>query len=130
MAKKAKQPGIRELLAKMKRKGDWKTSFSEARKIRITLAQMAIVLNHYRPDLLATVEEGYCNTDRHPKGVRWRVPGKGRVGTKLVVVKRETGRKIYSHNAAETYRRNYEAARDLVRLIRREKLYPWLSEDD
>lgn len=29
---------------------------------------------------LGVIERCRINTDRHPKGVRWRIPGKGRVG--------------------------------------------------
>jgi hypothetical protein len=75
----------------------------------------------------ATVERGYCNTDRHPRGVRWRIPGKGRHGNKLIV--RRDGAIVLSHNSAETYRHNAEIVdwmiengvpvpQDLRRLIR------------
>lgn len=60
------------------------------------------------PDLTATLEQGYCNTDHKPRGVRWRIPGKGRYGNKLVVRRRGTTEVVYSHNAAETYRHNSE----------------------
>lgn len=73
------------------------------------LKQLAKFINKNIPDVEAEIEEGYCNTDRHPKGVRWRIPGKGRYGNKLIVKKE--GKIIFEHNAAETYRQNYEACR-------------------
>lgn len=60
------------------------------------------------PDLTATLEQGYCNTDRHIPGTRLRHIGKGRYGNKLVVRRRDTGEPVYTHNAAETYRNNGE----------------------
>ena len=55
----------------------------------------------------AEVVRGYCNTDRHPKGVRWRIPGKGRVGNRIIV-KDLQGVVVLDHNAAMTYRTNSE----------------------
>lgn len=55
--------------------------------------------------LTATIEQGYCNTDR--KIGRLRVPGKGRRGNRLIV-KHVSGYVVLDHNAAETYRYNKE----------------------
>jgi hypothetical protein len=55
----------------------------------------------------ATIEPGYCNTDRKPKGVRWRIPGKGRRGNRLIV-RWANGEVALNHNSAETYRHNGE----------------------
>lgn len=73
------------------------------------LAKLAEVINA-DGRFVATIEAGYCNTDRHPKGVRWRIPGKGRRGNKLVV-KNKSGETVFTHNAAETYRHNSEVVR-------------------
>ena len=72
------------------------------------LKQLMIFINKNINNVEAEIEEGYCDTDRHPKGVRWRIPGKGRYGNKLVVRNKETREIIYEHNSAETYRQNYE----------------------
>lgn len=53
------------------------------------------------------LQEGYCNTDRHIKGTRLRIPGKGRWGTRLLV-KNKDGDILLDHNSAETYRSNQE----------------------
>jgi hypothetical protein len=54
----------------------------------------------------AYIKRGYYNTDRKISGTRLRRPGHGRYGNRLVVV--HNGRIVYDHNAAETYRRNWE----------------------
>lgn len=66
----------------------------------------------------AKIERGYCNTDRHPKGVRWRIPGKGRHGNRLIVKDKLGGLVVLDHNAAETYRHNGE----VVEWMRRNKI--------
>ena len=66
----------------------------------------------------ATIERGYCNTDRHPKGVRWRIPGKGRRGNRLIVKDKLMGNVVLDHNSAETYRYNGE----VVEWMRRNKI--------
>lgn len=79
------------------------------------LAQLAEQINREFPDLEAVIEQGYCCTDRKIPGTRLRRPGKGRRGNKLVVYSR-TKRSpsgldrlvVFSHNSAETYRRNSE----------------------
>jgi hypothetical protein len=64
------------------------------------------------PRYAATVEQGYCNTDRNIRGTRLRHPGKGRYGNKLVVRKGDAI--VFKHNAAETYRHNEEVERWLA----------------
>lgn len=54
-----------------------------------------------------------CNTDRHPRGVRWRVAGKGRKGTTLRVVDAK-GSEILDHRAGETYRQNVHVAQKIL----------------
>jgi hypothetical protein len=61
--------------------------------------------------LVATIERGFCDTDRKFKGSRLRWPGKGRWGNRLIV--RRGGIVVLDHNSAETYRYNAEAVRAL-----------------
>lgn len=80
------------------------------------LTALAAQINAEFPWLEATIEPGFCNTDRQIKGTRLRHSGQGRRGNKLVVRARaaEPGRLravVYSHNAAETYRTNAEVVR-------------------
>jgi len=70
------------------------------------LKQLAKFINENIKSVEAVIEDGYCNTDR--KIGRLRSPGKGRYGNKLVVRDTETNAIVYEHNAAETYRENYE----------------------
>ncbi len=58
-------------------------------------------------DHTAIIGIGHCNTDRDIPGTRLRHPGKGRWGNKLIV-KTPKGAIAFEHNAAETYRMNYE----------------------
>lgn len=69
--------------------------------------------NMQRLGYRAVIERGFCNTDRHPKGVRWRIPGKGRHGNRIKVFKGAD--LVLDHNAAETYRSNDEVERWLER---------------
>lgn len=55
---------------------------------------------------IATIQRGYCNTDRKIPGTRLRHPGKGREGNRLIV--KMGGVVVLDHNAAETYRYNGE----------------------
>ncbi len=84
------------------------------------LAQLAIAVNSTTSvtGFKATIEEGYCNTDRRFRsgGRYFRSEGKGRYGNKLVV-KDERGKIILSHNSAETYRTNEEALRKVMALL-------------
>ena len=70
----------------------------------------------------AEIVEGYCNTDRHISGTRYRFQGKGRYGNKLIV-KDKKGNIIFTHNAAETYRHNEEVERWLEYLLEHGKPY-------
>ena len=72
------------------------------------LKTLANIINHYTDKYRAYIEEGYFNTDRKIPGTRLRSPGKGRYGNKLVVFDTKTGNVVFTHNAAETYRMNYE----------------------
>lgn len=87
-----------------------------ARRLKV----IADWINANRPELRATIEEGYCNTDRQIG--RLRSPGKGRHGNRIKVFRRKDKhvglmgpKPLLDHNAAETYRSNDEVER-------------WLSE--
>lgn len=57
----------------------------------------------------ATIERGYCNTDRKISGKRLIHPGRGREGNRLIVTKHLPSKEVVlDHNAAETYRNNLE----------------------
>ena len=71
------------------------------------LTTIAKAINASGTGYTATIERGHCNTDRHPKGVRWRIPGKGREGNEIII-RDPNGNIVKRHNAAETYRRNSE----------------------
>jgi hypothetical protein len=95
------------------------------------LATLAAFINAHFPMLHAEVTPtGYCNTDRHDG--RFRIPGKGRHGNLLTVTAkgavtltnfimrslkdhRKTGEEVYTHNAAETYRTNYDVINWILR---------------
>lgn len=79
----------------------------------VRLKAIARWIGENLPELRAEVVEGYCNTDRHPKGVGWRIPGKGRRGNRLIVWRDKD--KIIDHNAAQTYRNNKEVVRAMCR---------------
>ena len=85
------------------------------------LAAIAAWINENLPDLLASTEEGYCNTDRQIG--RLRHPGKGRRGTRLIVRVRTKNKhlsdwpKILDHNGAQTYRCNAEVEAWLENLL-------------
>jgi len=57
----------------------------------------------------AEVDHSFCSTDTHYKGSRLRRPGLGREGNKLVLFD-DSKRQLFSHNSAETYRKNVEVA--------------------
>jgi predicted Zn-ribbon and HTH transcriptional regulator len=77
------------------------------------LATIAREINEDIPGFTATIERGYCNTDRKMGRLRW--PGKGREGNRLIV-RNEAGKVVLDHNAAETYRNNAEVEEWLGRL--------------
>jgi hypothetical protein len=70
------------------------------------------------PGHRATVEPSYTNTDRHSKGVRWRIPGKRRKGYLLRVYGRDQFRCVFSHDSSETYRQNSEVEDKVRELLR------------
>lgn len=84
------------------------------------------------PDLVTDLDTWTSSTDRHPKGVRWRIPGKGRKGTRLRVFERRgpgLGPRdyldpIFEHRAGDTYRSN----RDVLEWIEREAAWRKRSE--
>jgi len=70
--------------------------------------------------VVATVERRKYNTDRHPKGVRYRIEGRGRWGLVFeiwLLARTEPvdhwhdHNRLYSHNSGETYRKHEEARR-------------------
>lgn len=87
------------------------------------LAKLTAYINEEHPELLARIVEGHCNTDYHYKDSMLRRPGKGRTGNKLEVYRRSEWearagnfvRPIFEHNAAETYRHNYEVCYWIVK---------------
>jgi hypothetical protein len=81
----------------------------------VRLATIAKAINEKCPGFTAVIEKGYCNTDRHPKGVMWRIPGKGRRGNRLIV-RDAKGQVVINHNSAETYRTNSEVMKKVERL--------------
>lgn len=106
------------------------------------LKEIAAWINENRPELLATIERGYCNTDRKIPGTRLRHAGRGRWGNRLIV--RTRGRQtvvryngwgkkpwervtldhytvVLDHNAAETYRQNSEVEQWLAEWIEHNK---------
>lgn len=94
------------------------------------LKAIAAEINEKYPALIATIEEGYCNTDRKIRGTRLRHPGKGRTGNRLIVRWRHLSRfdreaVVLDHNAAEAYRTNQEVEdwlrRDAPRLKQPER---------
>lgn len=84
------------------------------------LSQLALAVNSTTAvtGFKATIEEGYCNTDRHFRsgGRHFRREGKGRYGNQLVV-RDERRREVLKHNSAETYRTNEEALRKVMTLL-------------
>ena len=48
----------------------------------------------------ATIEASWSSTDRHPGGVRWRIPGKGRSAHRLQVFYVPTGEKVLDHDSS------------------------------
>lgn len=76
------------------------------------LRTLAAIINaDPRGIFTAEISVAHVSTDRHPKGVRWRISGKGRTGNRLIVKEHDgTGgvKIVLDHNSAETYRRNEE----------------------
>ncbi len=88
---------------------------ARARRLKVIAAE----INEKYPLLIATIEKGYCNTDRKLAGTRLIHRGKGRTGNHLVVRWRKLSvldpkSRIFDHNSAETYRTNDEVERWLV----------------
>jgi hypothetical protein len=80
------------------------------------LATLAGAINQkMNGKFFASIEPGFCNTDRKIPGTRLRHPGKGRRGNKLVVRNRK-GEIVLTHDSAETYRTNAEALEKVTEL--------------
>jgi hypothetical protein len=75
---------------------------------RRTLKTIASWINENLPELHATVEKSWSNTDRQIPGTRLRHPGKGRHGTRPIVRMRDTNESVFNHDSSETYRSNSE----------------------
>lgn len=91
----------------------------------LRLRTLAKLITERVPGVRATIERGYCNTDRKSAGCRYITHvGKGRYGNRLVVRRVVAPYEVLiDHNAAETYRANKEAM-DKV-----EKLFGAIWED-
>jgi len=76
------------------------------------LKALARLIEDTFPDLVTELKRVSFSTDRHyflaGTHTQLRSPGRGREGNKLIVRRRDTGRVVYTHNAAETYRCNQE----------------------
>lgn len=79
--------------------------------MRDTIKGLAKEIKQRWPHLDVRVERGYCDTDR--KAGRLRVPGKGRHGSRLMVMLE--GAMLLDHNNAQTYRRTSDV-RDWMKL--------------
>lgn len=96
------------------------------------LKALAAEIERRFPDLVTALDSWTSDTDRHPKGVRWRIPGKGRKGTRLRVFERrgpglgpaDYFNPILEHRAGDTYRKN----QDVVDWIEREAAWRERSE--
>jgi len=77
------------------------------------LVNLCEEINRRFPEFRAEMEHWSASFDRHPKGVRWRIPGKHREGKVLRVYWRDEpwGRPILSHNPQEAYRCNDDVVR-------------------
>jgi hypothetical protein len=82
-----------------------------------SLRQMADFINDRFPEWRARVESCQVSTDRKIPGTRLRHPGKGRYGNKLTVSETASYKIVFSHNAAETYRQNYEVCQWIVKQL-------------
>lgn len=91
------------------------------------LKALAAEIERRFPDLVTALDSWTSDTDRHPAGVRWRIPGKGRTGTRLRVFERRGPGlgpanpfdPIMEHRAGDTYRRNQDVLDWIEREARR-----------
>lgn len=75
------------------------------------LKKLAQFINEWLPGLEAKIEKGWTSTDQKIAGTRFRIPGLGRTGNKLVVERRRGKRgrhPFFSHDASDPYRWNGE----------------------
>lgn len=73
-----------------------------------TLRDLGKAIQEVAPDHRVTVERSWSSTDRHPRGVRWRIPGKGRRGLRIEVYAPD-GTLVLEHDTSATYRTVCEA---------------------
>jgi hypothetical protein len=66
-----------------------------------TFKDLAAAINAMDNGFTATTEKSWTSTDTHPKGVRWRIAGKGRKGTKIIV-KDLAGKIVIQYDTSET----------------------------
>lgn len=66
-----------------------------------TLKHLAQAINALDNGYTAVTEKSWTSTDRHPRGVRFRIAGKGRNGTKLTV-KDPGGAEVFRCDTSET----------------------------
>ena len=91
-----------------------------------SVKRMAELIRARWPELYVEVEPWSETKDTHPKGVRWRIPGRRTYrGFKLTVSEsikaKLCGRHIYSHTTTETYRRNTDVARWILERIEKSR---------
>jgi hypothetical protein len=96
-----------EFQAKMQQAID--TRFTREATRCPSLKEMGDFINE-RLGYKVRIEKGECNTDR--KAGRLRIPGKGRIGNRLIVTHK--GQVLLDHNSAETYRHNTEVAKWII----------------
>lgn len=110
----------REMIKKMKAAVDSRWTRKPVRCPNVQ--RMAEFIRARWPDLYVSVEPWSETKDRHPAGVRWRIPGRRTYrGFRLTVSKslgdRLCGRHLFTHETTETYRRNTDVARWILERI-------------
>ena len=91
-----------------------------------SVKRMAELIRALWPDLYVQLEPWSETKDRHPKGVRWRIPGRREYcGFRLKVAASAQdslcGRNIFTHTTTETYRRNTDVARWILERIEKSR---------
>lgn len=96
-----------------------------------SLTQLAEFINDEFPMFDAKVQASWSSTDRQLAGTRFRKPGKGRRGNRIIVRATEAvkitgmmrrqdefnpGDIVFQHDGSETYRRNSEVAAWIVKV--------------
>jgi len=93
---------------------------------RVTLKQMAEYLRTVHPELHVVFDDWSCHKDTKVSGSRLRIPGtREYTGHRLRVwrgredyLKNSRYPNLISHDTTETYRRNYEVARKIIKYER------------